>query len=361
LAIIILIDKKNFDIIANMSNSIKSIDYIQSKEFTKNIYGTYDIVYNIKKKICEIRHAIDNDSHLKEVINILYKFFPKDFYIWSGIIPYKKSEQYIQMGFNSPYKCIISPLKYKSITSGIAFIKLNDPKNKLDVTSVKNNLEHIFKKNTSKQACKIYVCFTQPTIDYLKKLNNQSNKLKKEQAGAFDVKQIHKKNNKIIFELKEKHDSVISGDEEAVDAVKGRYNFHTHPKHCYVINNVKNGWPSSSDYVAFIELAGKTILHIVVTLEGIYTISFAPNWVGKNKKIDTKYVLDRYSIDNNKKITYKKYVDKINKRKYKNKSPLFIVKYMEWNNATDIFPVYFSKMENDKCLTTDAQFDMHTF
>ena len=50
MAIIILIDQNKFDVITNMSNSIKSIDYIQSQEFTKNIYGSYDIVYNIKKK-----------------------------------------------------------------------------------------------------------------------------------------------------------------------------------------------------------------------------------------------------------------------------------------------------------------------
>ncbi len=111
--------------------------------------------------------------------------------------------------------------------------------------------------------------------------------------------------------------------------------------------------------MAFIELAGNTILHIVVTLEGILFLLL--HWVGKNKKIDTKYVLDRYSIDNNKKITYKEYADKINKLKYKNKSPLFIVTYMPWDNATNVFPVYFSKTETDKCLTTDAQFDMHTF
>ena len=71
-------------------------------------------------------------------------------------------------------------------------------------------------------------------------------------------------------------------------------------------------------------------------------------------------MLDRYEIDNNKKISYKTYVNKINKLKYKNKSPLFIVTYMPWDKATDVFPIYFSKTETDKCLTTDIQFDMHT-
>ena len=42
--------------------------------------------------------------------------------------------------------------------------------------------------------------------------------------------------------MKEKHDSVKSGHEEEVDAVVSRYNFHTHPKHCYINNNVTNGW-----------------------------------------------------------------------------------------------------------------------
>jgi hypothetical protein len=342
-----------------MPSGIESINYIQSKEFIKNIYATYHVVYNTHKKICEIRYVIDDNNHLKEVLEILHKTFPRDFYIWSGIIPTQKLDQYIQLGFNSPYKCKISPLKHKSKTSGIAFIKLNNPEHKLDIRSVKNNVEHILKKE--KKICKMYICFTESTIQYLKNLNENSDHIKKEQAGSLTVKQIHKKDNKIVFELKEKADSVRSGDEEEVDAVISRYNFHTHPKHCYINNNVKNGWPSSSDYAAFVKLDVNTILHVVVTLEGIYTISFRPEWVGKNKKIDTKYVLDHYEIDNNKKISYKTYVNKINKLKYKNKSPLFIVTYMPWDNATNVFPVYFSKTGNDKCLTTDAQFDMHTF
>ena len=356
--IIILINKKQFDTVTDMPTGIESINYIQSKEFIKNIYATYYVVYNTHKKICEIRYVIDDNNHLKEVVDILHKNFPKDFYIWAGLIPYKKSDQYIQIGFNSPYKCKISPLKHKLKTSGIAFIKLNNPKLKLDIKSVKNNLEHIFTKQT--ETCKMHICFTQPTINYLKKLNEQSDDIKKEQAGSLTIKQIHKKNNKIIFELKEKPDSVKSGHEEEVDAVVSRYNFHTHPKHCYINNNVTNGWPSSSDYAAFVKLDVNTILHIVVTIEGIYTISFTQEWVGKNKKIDTEYVLDRYEIDNNKKISYKTYVNKINKLKYKNKSPLFIVTYMPWDKATDVFPIYFSKTETDKCLTTDAQFDMQT-
>jgi hypothetical protein len=356
IGIIVLVNQEQFNHINELPYGNQRTEYIISEEFINNIYGSYYIVYNKRKKIAEIINVIENDNHLSDVVESIHTYLPEDVTIWTGIIPIDESDKYIHLGFNNPYICKKSPLKHRFEKSGIAFIKTNKREQSLYIPTVKNKLEYAV-QSYDKSLCEIYAKLTPQAIKYLKEINDPNKKNQKELSGSLIVSKVIKDDGKIIFELSEDAASVISGVEEEVDAVWSRYNFHTHPKQAYINNGVTRGWPSSYDYVGFIELNNHTIFHSVVTLEGIYVISFSPKWIGKISNIDKDYVLDRYNIDHKKEISFEKYVNIINNRKYKGKSPLFIVRYMEWTDAGKVFPFFYSKTEGS-CLSTDKQFDI---
>ena len=226
---------------------------------------------------------------------------------------------------------------------------------------VKNELKYI-KSQYNKKNCKIFAKLSPRSVKYLKiftkpspSLNKDGSMTQKEFSGALKIGNIIEQKGQIVFEMMSDKESIKEGIEEEVDAVWDRYNFHTHPKEAYVRNGVTNGWPSSQDFIGFFELNHYTIFHIVVTIEGIYVISFSPEWISsenkyKHKKV-VKFIDKHYDIDHKKDITKKKYVDIINNIKYK-KTPIFMINYFSWNNATNVFPVFYEK-KGINCVATE--------
>ena len=87
LGIIILVNKEQFNHLNNLPLGKERTNYFQSENFLKNVYGSYYIIYNKKKKIVEIREHIHNPSHLREVIDSIRQYLPNDVTIWTGLIP----------------------------------------------------------------------------------------------------------------------------------------------------------------------------------------------------------------------------------------------------------------------------------
>ena len=356
--VIFILSSKEFEYINTLSKGKETVDYMNSENFVKNIKRVYYIQYNTKSKICELRSNIENQLELKDVIDSIFTYLPKNITVWTGVIEPKNYDIYIEEGFTHPYKCDKSPLGFKFKEKGLAFIHKNSKKKHtriLNRSSIKNKLKYLDiadKDNVLK--CSLNARFTPDTIDYLKKINHP--KSEKELSGSLIVSKVLIEDNKIIFELSSNPISVISGANEEVDAVWSRYNFHTHPKKAYENHGVKNGWPSSQDYVGFLDLKNHTIFHTVVTLEGIYIISLNKEWTENIHNINRKYILKHYDINHLDNITPSQYVKKINAKKYKGKH-LFDVIYMKWNNATKTFPIFFEKTKGS-CLATDDNFDV---
>jgi hypothetical protein len=86
-------------------------------------------------------------------------------------------------------------------------------------------------------------------------------------------------------------------------------------------------------------------------------ISLSPEYTGKLKDVDKKYVYKHYNINHESKISFTEYVKRINATKYKGKQ-LFIVQYLPWSRATKTFHVYYAKTK-DKCLATEESFKMY--
>jgi hypothetical protein len=331
----------------------EKLSYIKSTIFTNSIQASYFIIYNVEKKICEIRENVTNQKHLNYILKSIEEYLPNDITIWLGVVPIENSENYIKAGFDNPHIADHSPLKHSFKTQGVAFSKGNNTYKKISEKSVRNELIHASTQTGS--LCNIYACFTPTTIRYLQKINNPSTT--KELSGSLVVSNVIKNGDKLVFELSPDPSTEKTGEEEEVDAVWSRYNFHTHPKKAYENHGVTRGWPSSQDYVGFLQLNNHTIFHTVVTLEGIYIISLSPEWSGNVNNIDKKYILKHYDIDHKNKITFSKYVDIINKKTYKGVQ-LFVVIFLPWNKSTDIFPVFYAKTGN-KCLATEEAFKLY--
>ena len=93
------------------------------------------------------------------------------------------------------------------------------------------------------------------------------------------------KNNINVLDINQ--DKMIEGEEQGVPIVEALYNFHSHPKEAYITNKVNKAWPSAQDYIGFLlaVLEDNTILHIVVSIEGIYIISLSKYYAGNKDKL----------------------------------------------------------------------------
>ena len=101
IGIVFLIPEKQYNFLHNSTiGGDEKIVYINSDSFIKSIYGSYFIIYNEGKKICEIRNHINDPDHLNDILNSLIKYLPEDIIIWIGVIPIEKSDIYINAGFN---------------------------------------------------------------------------------------------------------------------------------------------------------------------------------------------------------------------------------------------------------------------
>jgi hypothetical protein len=354
IGVIFLIPKKQYMSLIKLSTGDKKVEYISSDSFVKSVYGSYFIVYNKNKKICEIRGQIEDHEHLNDILDSLVKYLPNDITVWAGVVHANKMDYYINAGFDNPHISDHSPLNHTFGHKGMTFSKPNTSK-QTDKASARNKLNHTFKQ--SGNVCNMYARFTPTAVSYLKEINNPNKKNQKELAGSLIVSKVVKKDSKTVFELSPNPKSVIYGGEEEVDAVWSRYNFHTHPKKAYENHGVVRGWPSSQDYVGFLGLDNQTIFHTVVTLEGVYMISLSPVYTGKISDVNKKFVYKHYDINHESKISFNEYVKRINDTKYNGKQ-LFIVQYLPWRNASKMFPVYYAKTK-DKCLTTEESFKMY--
>jgi hypothetical protein len=317
-----------------------------------------NLLYEKNKGIYEIYNLPTSD-----VLRNLSTKLPATTIIWAGVANKSQFESYINLGFDCAYFTDKSPLGKKFDTVGIAFFKQNNSHKKLDELSVRNKILYM-KSQENKQDCQLFARFSKSAIFFMKNLvikNDISPIYTKELSATLYISKILNINNKIIFELSENIDSVIKGDDEQVKAIWSRYNLHTHPNSAYVNNSVTNGWPSSQDFIGFIELNNHTIFHTVVTLEGIYVISWARDakkFSYNTKNIDKKQISTLYHIDHKEDITPQEFVNRINSIKYKGYT-LFNVIFMSWDSSIVTFPIVYKKTGSN-CLPMDKEFNIHS-
>lgn len=324
------------------------IDYLNSSKLLVDA-NIYYLVCK-EKELCEI--ISPPDENFGDVLSVIYSKFSSYTILWISVDlkseNYKeKMRIYVENGFGHPYIVSKSPLQKVFPEFRVALLKKNQPDNKIiEVDKVFRHINYVINQ-VNNRTCKLYIRLNKISISYLKSLLNA----KKEMSGNLYISDIEEENGNIIFTIDLHINSVITGEEESVDVSRSLYNFHSHPKMAYINNNVTKGWPSNKDYVGFIKLH-KTILHLVVTIEGIYSISFSSYWSSKIKDIDLNFVFTMYNIDHSENYTSEEYVEKVNKILCKG-YPIFEVVFRNWGECTtNIFSISYSK-EMGNCFPID--------
>ena len=168
---------------------------------------------------------------------------------------------------------------------------------------------------------------------------------------------------KLIHILDINKDSIIYGTDCGVDIVDGLYNFHSHPNDTYKKFNVKLGFPSAQDYIGFLigYIDDDTIIHFVVTLEGIYIISISIELLDRNKKFNIdvicKFIENNYKINYIEKYNITKYINYIKTIKYKNYR-LFDINFLDWNEKNKILKIPYNK-KNNNCISCQKTKDLY--
>lgn len=169
------------------------------------------------------------------------------------------------------------------------------------VNLVKNGLDTNLVKGTQ-GFCSVAIKFNKSYAKWLSKLPINASTLnidgsitQKEVSGVFSLDDAEiQQDGSFIWEVTvDKGKGINATDEEKVELVHGRYNFHTHPREAYDNHGVGIGFPSGQDYNAFLDIVrtNRTIFHCVIALEGIYILSIQPYWC---TRID---ILDKYLIE----------------------------------------------------------------
>jgi hypothetical protein len=222
---------------------------------------------------------------------------------WIETLPYG----FISMKRNNDY---IDPvdINRESVLTHIKYIR----RNFININNIGNIITDIDNDDTfmddRNPSCTLNMSFNKSFAKWLKRLPLSASSLNKN--GTVTQKEISssffldnpKENSqgKIIWEIiRDKKVDKNFGEEQAVNVQHSRYNFHTHPREAYLSHEVKIGYPSGEDYLAFLNYSLyneiKTIFHCVITIEGIYTISIAEFWIERFTDLQN-LILDREKL-----------------------------------------------------------------
>lgn len=370
LGIVLSIKQKEYQTLESIPKGDKRVEYINSPQFVDSITGHAYLNYDKKRKVCEIMGIEGPNSNiLKQVIENALSSIPNDVTLWIGILLNDPNlnvliQYCISAGFHEPYICKLSPLGIKFNNYVLCMLRENDIVNNNALNDVKYVLNHFI--SNQKKCCTIKVRLSNNAVEYLSSISKLGSTInengvitQKELAGKLIVGNI---DNDLIYNLDVDRKSIVIGEEEGVEIIGGIYNFHSHPREAYDRHNVKFGWPSAQDYVGFLGSSFNydTILHIVVSLEGIYIISLTEYWLNNKEKLEKNvisFILKKYDMDEHKNKTINWYLRTINNIIYKN-FPLFLLQFFSWYEANASFIVPFRK-NNINCFARQSTLEKY--
>lgn len=367
LGLILHLNDTEYKNLESIPRGKEKILYINTPEFINGILGFTYLVYDKKRKICEL--VINEDNMLNNVIDTTMKNLPNDIILWVSISLQDKdflikTRKYMMENFNNPYISNKSPLGFIFNSNRICLTRNNDILEKLTNEEIKNTINQ-FKTNFNLK-CSLKCSLTTKTLNYLKKLchigstvNKDGGITQKEIAGSFFIS---KTSSNLTHYLEVDRKSIVTGSEEGVELSGSLYNFHSHPIEAYNKYKVKLGWPSAQDYIGFLasNINYDTILHIVSSLEGYYIISLSEYWVDKKDKLGDnilKFISVNYDFKYKKNETVEWYIQQVNRIKFNNLYPLFLVQFFEWNKKST-FILSFSKKDGN-CFVQQSIYDKY--
>lgn len=344
---VLVIPDEMYDKLVKLEQGVNGrMKLINSDTFLKGVIKKSYISYCRKKNVCEfinwyghLEHAVISTNGSIKTDTILWANCPMD-----DVNLDKYIDEMIAMGFESPYICNSSPNSTKSQKDTLCMFKrAGDVPKIIDKKHVYYIINEFRKYKTF---CGLKLKFDKKTIKYLHKLpligktrNKNGSITQKEIAGALYIDQVK---NKISIHDK----SITIGKEEGVDVTNASFNFHSHPKEAYINHNTDIGYPSSQDYLGYLEsyLNSGTIFHAVSTIEGLYIMSIHVNYVNNKKLLKSvkHEIIKKYKIPFNTTstpYTYLKIIEKI-------EPAIFNVSFFTWDellNGAEV-SVHFNKV-----------------
>lgn len=378
----------------------------------------HTLMYNQKKSLCVFPCILE---YLDDIIAVFTSSFPSKTVLWT-FLPLDENlaeniRKIAEFSFDYPYITNMCPTG-KNIDTGLAFArtiyKKHERKNtEHDVISTFSPLqqqEFVLHKclyileeyEKDDLSCSLYAQISKSTVEFLRaasehgvykrktsvdpKIEGLSHDPKnaglshdpknvglshdktnddahKEVTGELCVTKIRKgeKMGTFVYVIGLKEKSVEIGNHEDVDVSQTRYNFHTHPKSAYIKHSVEKAWPSLTDYLGFLKLGNNTIFHCVAALEGLYVLSFSAYWGNHLKNVDKEFIKRNYKLNHRLPYTPEEYANMMNKLypKKEIQHPIFEVQFFRWENASNVFRVYYSR-NGKTCISTEEDLNMHT-
>ena len=315
--LIIIINESTLETLKNKKGKNSKLEYLNSNAFVNSIkFNTF--VY-FDKKVCIL--SKDSIMYLDVVIKNTMRYLPNNLTI---IYPYESRDSNI---------LILNGFKKDN-----TWTRKNDMSYKSPFFT-----DNSFDKIHNEKICKIKIKLSKDTIQYIKELSKRgsfysSGKIKqKELGGEMYVSNITEQNIHVLNIKSLKH-----GGDDHVKIDQTLISFHTHPIESYDKYKVINGWPSHSDYCSVLSQGHhKTLIHFVISVEGLYIIAFSKEWIQNNLKYHDEIkntIKDCKALDKNNKKNSLWHVKEVNKLKYKNVK-IFNNYFFKWSNIK-IFDVY---------------------
>lgn len=342
LGLILVIDQTHIDVLKSKIGNEK-IKYLQSSLFMDSVMLSCFVFYT-KDKCC-----FDSGckKHVETVVKCCMRYLPNT----------------TRLVCKTDDPAFIEELKENMFTvekiTKNGMVKLTRINNVFVSDFVVNNDN--FKKYIDSQSfyetCSYKFKFDRKVIEYFKTLpfsgvsiNKDSSISQKEFVGHLVTQSINSKmEHNLVLPFR-----AVLGDEESVDYKVKLITFHSHPEQAYIKNNVKLGCPSMTDYSSFLKVASKVfvIMHIVVTIEGLYILSIPHNWIVSGLSFDEniiKIIEDSGLTDKNKNKSALGHALNMSKLKYKN-TRFINVDFVKWDESYNSHFLNYQKDENRKCL-----------
>ena len=352
LGLILIIPAKKLDVLDSLEKGDDKILYLNNKSFVDSIQDYNFVIF--RDKICEIIYS--RARFIPLYIESIENGFPNldKILISIPVTNTTTINKYSAIGFGNPYICTKNLWKKKEYkTTTICLMK--EKNKKYDSNS---EIKYVLSQVNNSKFCILNAKLSDKTIKELKLLceRKENNGSKQKEIAGNMVAVKKSEDNVHIIDIN--YSSMIKGKETGVDIVPGLYNFHSHPRDAYELYNVKLGWPSAQDYIGYLLaiIEDDTIFHIVSSLEGVYIISLNKEWVTKKHKLNNKigkFIVKNYNLCYQKGNTIDWYLNKVNNITYEG-SILFLVQYLSWTKANNIFTLPYAKKYNN-CFTCNEK------
>jgi hypothetical protein len=320
------------------------VKYLNSEEFVKSIVGWEYFSYNKELNTASILRLPRLNPEL--IIEALEEGLPEGVIIQIRIPVTRSvrrdSDPYLKLGFGNPYICEGDHSQSLCLTRD-------------GTDNLNKDIDYVLSQ-AGKGPCTMSLRFTSTALKDLKKISvapsSRKGKDQREMGGLLSVKRMGD-----IFEISVMKGSIYEGTEDGIEMYRGVFNFHTHPRDAYTRHNVTIGWPSPTDYTGFLiawETLG-TILHVVVSQEGLYVMSLSPEWDGKVTDSLLDLADEQCCWDRN--GTVEDYLQKVNSVEYGG-NKIFEVVHFPWGMTAHSFQISYPR-SGQSCLFTDEIADKY--